>query len=97
MVPDDLIKPEHLSSAISQLTPEQRPDALTDEVWDLIENCADENPDFDAVEIHECLTEGECSEQIENSELITLPMVLFILEPQEDPSSAARPQGRNHR
>jgi hypothetical protein len=97
MVPDDLIKPQHLDSAISQLTPSGRPDNLTDEVWGLIEDCVDRDPDFDAVETHECLADGPCSEEIENSRLISLSMVLYVLRERQGQGAASRRhyRGRN--
>jgi len=92
MVPDDNVKPWHISMPISQLTPQERPPELTDDVWDLIEECAAEAPDFDATEIRECLTQGACSEKIEQGhDLISLPVVLFVLAEQSDPNAASRP------
>jgi hypothetical protein len=95
MVPDDLIKPQHLSIAVSELTPEERPPDLTDEVWDLIEECADQAPNLDAVEVHECLTTGACSDKIEEGhDLISLPMVLFVLAEQASPEASSSPDLR---
>lgn len=97
MVPDDLIKPQHLSIATAELTPPQRPESLTDEVWDLIEECADEDPDFDTVEIHECLTAGSCSSKIAHGhELISLPMVLFVFADSSESDASSRPDRRGH-
>lgn len=42
-----------------------------------------------------CRGSDEVWDLIEDSDLITLPMVLFVLTQQDDPSSALRPQGRN--
>jgi hypothetical protein len=90
MVPDDIVRPPHRSIEISDLTPQERPEELTDDLWELIEECATEEPGFNATEIHECLTEGACSEKIEQDrDVISLPMVLFVLAAEQSESSAA--------
>jgi hypothetical protein len=90
MVPDDLIKPPHISIAVDQLTPVDRPDALTDDAWQLIVDCAEARPDFDAVEIYEWLAEEE------GHDWITLPMILFVLVEEWD-FTASPPTHRRRR
>lgn len=76
MVPDDYVKAPHLSIALELLTPQRRPVELTDDLWDLIEECADLNPDLDAVEILECITRGDCG--CAQNGLVSLAMILFV-------------------
>jgi len=98
MVPDDIVKPPHISIPSSQLAPQERPAELTDDVWDLIKECAADAPDSNAMEIHECLTKGACSgKKVRQGQgLISLPMVLFVAKQLNySRSSRLDPRGRS--
>lgn len=92
MVPDDIVKPPHVAIAIAGLTPPVRPAELSDENYDLIKQCAATAPNYDAVEIYECLTAGQCSEKgLHRRAPVSLPMVLFVLADQANAGARYRP------
>ncbi|XVV16875.1 hypothetical protein ACQP2X_21590 [Actinoplanes sp. CA-131856] len=88
MVPDDIVKPPHLGIAIEKLTPKGHPRGLTDRIARLVRACADANPGFDAVEIHECLTKGACKRKTRAE--VSLALVLYVLARRKRTKGARR-------
>ncbi|XVV16874.1 hypothetical protein ACQP2X_21585 [Actinoplanes sp. CA-131856] len=78
MVPDDKITPPHIPIEFADLTPTEQPAELNNEIWSLVEAAAARHPDFNAVEVYECLTKFDCMNDYSAS--ITLRSVLFVAD-----------------